>query len=288
MPRFNTVGIFTKSHDDRVKTTLRILIEHLDKQSIAYQVDEQGAEQLNITGYSNEALAQQIDLAIVMGGDGTLLHAGRFLAQFKIPILGINLGRVGFLVDVSPDDMTATVDQVLAGHYLKEERTLLSAAVYRGDELLGQYDALNDVVFHVRNEVRMIEFTTYINGTFVNTQRADGIVIATPTGSTAYALAAGGPIIHPGLDALALVPICPHTLSHRPVVINASDTIEISLCKGRYGEARISYDGKAQIDIISGDRVIISKKEYSMTLLHPTNHDYYHLLRAKLRWSVQH
>lgn len=201
MPKFKTIGIITKQHDARIQETLPVLVAHLVKHSITYLIDEHGAKQIGIDGFTHEQIAAQADLAIVIGGDGTLLHAGRFLAQFNIPILGINLGRVGFLVDVTPNDMTITVDQVLAGEYIEEKRTLLGAAVYRGEELLGAYDALNDVVLHVRNEARMIEFTTYINGTFVNTQRADGIVIATPTGSTAYALSSGGPIIHPGLDA---------------------------------------------------------------------------------------
>ena len=288
MTHFKTIGIFTKPQDDRVKETLTTLVKHLEKHTINYIIDTKGASYLGTDGFSYDEMASQIDLAIIMGGDGTLLHTGRFLAPFDIPILGINLGRVGFLVDVTPDDMTTIIDQVLAGHYIEEKRTLLGAAVYRGDELLGKHDALNDVVFHVRNKVHMVEFTTHINNTFVNTQRADGVVIATPTGSTAYALSSGGPIIHPGLDALALVPICPNTLSHRPIVINASDTIEITLCEGRYNEARISYDGQSQIDIISGDRTVISKKDYAMTLLHPKNHDYYHLLRAKLHWSIQH
>ena len=284
---FNTIGIFTKQHDERIDTTLNKLIEHLDKSNIRMMLDETGAQVCNSKGFCHDEMMQQIDLAIIIGGDGTLLHTGRLLSNFGIPILGINLGRLGFLVDVSPIDMTTIVDQVLAGHYIKEERTLLKAAIYRGDKLLCEDDALNDVVFHVRNEVRMIEFTTHINGTFVNTQRADGIVISTPTGSTAYSLSSGGPILHPGLDAVILVPICPHTLSHRPIAVQASDTIEIKLCEGRNSDARISFDGQSHIDIVPGDHAIIQKKQRSMTLLHPENYDYYQLLRAKLHWSVQ-
>ncbi len=284
---FNTIGIFTKQHDDRIDATLNTLILHLKQHDVRVMVDESGSKVCNSEGFCHEDMMQQIDLAVVIGGDGTLLHTGRILANYGIPILGINLGRLGFLVDVSPVDMTVIIDQVLAGQFRKEERTLLKAEVFRGDELLGGGDALNDVVFHVRNEVRMIEFTTHINDTFVNTQRADGIVVATPTGSTAYSLSSGGPILHPGLDAVVLVPICPHTLSHRPIAIQASDTIKIALCKGRNSDARISFDGQSHIDIVPGDHAVIQKKQRSMTLIHPENYDYYHILRAKLHWSVQ-
>lgn len=287
MRTFSTIGIFTKQLDDRIDATLTQLIEHLSKHDLTILLDKHGAKTVGTQGYSFEEMAEAIDLAIVIGGDGTLLQTGRFLANYDTPILGVNLGRLGFLVDVSPDQMCVIIDQVLAGKYRTEERTLLKASVYRGDELLGKDNALNDVVIHVRNEVRMIEFTTHINGDFVNTQRADGIVIATPTGSTAYALSSGGPILHPGLDSVILVPICPHTLSHRPIAIRATDDIEISLCQGRNVDARVSFDGQHHIDIIPGDRAVIQKKSRSMKLIHPEKHDYYHILRTKLRWSVQ-
>ena len=284
---FNTVGIFTKQNDERIDITLRTLIDHLDSYHIQILVDEAGGRICGSEGFCHDAMMSKIDLAIIIGGDGTLLHTGRLLSNFSIPILGVNLGRLGFLVDVSPPDMTLILDQVLAGKYIKEERTLLKATVYRDNEILAKEDALNDVVFHVRNEVRMIEFTTHINGTFVNRQRADGMVVATPTGSTAYSLSSGGPILHPGLDAVTLVPICPHTLSHRPIAVRATDTIEIELCTGRNSDARVSFDGQSHIDIVPGDRAVIQKKQRSMTLLHPENYDYYHILRAKLHWSIQ-
>lgn len=284
---FNTIGIFTKQHDDRIDTTLNTLINHLERYDVRIMVDESGAKTGNNRGFCHDEMMQKIDLAIIIGGDGTLLHIGRLLSNFNIPILGINLGRLGFLVDVSPIDMSKILDQVLTGSFIKEERTLLTARVYHGDKLLGEEDALNDVVFHVRNEVRMIEFTTHINETYVNKQRADGIVIATPTGSTAYSLSSGGPILHPGLDAVTLVPICPHTLSHRPIAIQASDTIKIKLCEGRNSDARVSFDGQSHIDIVPGNHAIIQKKQRSMILLHPESYDYYHILRAKLHWSIQ-
>lgn len=287
MQAFKTIGIVCKRDDDRLASTVRRLIKYLCAQGCEVLLDEVGGQLLGIEGAPLETFAGKADLAIVVGGDGTLLHAGRFMANHAIPVLGVNLGRLGFLVDISPDDVEMVLEQVLAGDYYQEKRTLLKAAVFRGEICLGENDALNDVVIHVRNEVRMIEFTTHINDSFVNTQRADGMVVATPTGSTAYSLSGGGPILHPDLDAVVLVPICPHTLSHRPIAVSADNKITISLCDQRNSEARVSFDGQSHIDIIPGDHLIIQQKQKKLCLLHPKNYDYYHILRAKLRWSVQ-
>jgi NAD+ kinase len=287
MIHFNTIGILAKQHDPRIKHTLQNLVEFLHQQGLQIKVDYNSAEFLDIQPSSYQQLIENIDLAIVVGGDGTLLRAGRLLAAHDIPIVGVNLGRLGFLVDVSPDEMSSLLSQILAGDYTEESRFILAAQVYRGQELIGEGDAVNDIVIHVRNEIRMIEFTTHINQTFVNTQRADGIVISTPTGSTAYSLSGGGPILHPELEAIVLVPICPHSLNNRPIVINSKDTIEISLCKQRNTDARISFDGQSNINLKPADHMIIERKSHSLRLLHPKNYDYYHILRAKLRWSVQ-
>jgi NAD+ kinase len=236
---------------------------------------------------STEALARHIDLAIVVGGDGTLLASGRLLAPYEVPIVGINLGRLGFLVDVSPDEMVTQLEHILRGEYREEPRFVLHAEAIREEEVIGSGDALNDVVLHVRNEIRMIEFTTRIDGHFVNTQRADGIIITTPTGSTAYALSSGGPIMHPALQAIALVPICPHTLSDRPLVISNQSVIEIQLCEDRDIPARLSFDGQNNIELESGDLLRICTRQEKVRLLHPQSYDYYHILRAKLHWGAQ-
>jgi NAD+ kinase len=251
-------------------------------------IDKHGATIVKTQGYSVKDIAQQSDLAIVIGGDGTFLQVGRDLVDHKIPILGINLGHLGFLVDISPNEMMSILDQILKGNYCREERILLQANVYRQEQLLGTNMAFNDIVIHVRNEVRMIELTTYINNSFVNTQRADGMIISTPTGSTAYSLSSGGPLLHPSLNALVLVPICPHALSYRPIVIPSSDHIDITLCdKPRNGDARVSFDGQPHIDIEPGDAISIKQKEQTLCLIHPKDYDYYHILRTKLHWSVQ-
>lgn len=287
MNQFSTVGIFSKQDGEAIEATLRTLYQFLIERGITVLAAHDPAKILRLSETDEQHIAQHADLAIVVGGDGTLLNAGRLLAAYNLPIVGVNLGRVGFLVDVLPDDMVHQLTEILQGHYHEERRCLLAAEVYRGEQQLGLGTALNDIVLHSRNEIRMIEFTTLIDGAFVNTQRADGIVISTPTGSTAYALSSGGPILHPSLDATVLVPICPHTLSNRPLVINRNSTIEISLYSQRPVDSRVSFDGHNSIELVSGDKIIIRAYQEKMRLLHPQNYDYYHILRSKLHWGTQ-
>ena len=287
MRAFSHIGLFTKPNDTRVDKTLHQLYDYLIRQGYQVFCDQNTGLILNLIALPNESLATQIDLAIVVGGDGTLLSAGRLLALHQVPIIGINLGRVGFLVDVSPDEMLQQLDSMLNGDYRQEDRCILQAQAERDGESIGAGMAINDVVLHVRNEVRMIEFTTRIDGAFVNTQRADGMIIATPTGSTAYALSSGGPIMHPALNALVLVPICPHTLSDRPLVLSSQSIIEIELCEERDIPARLSFDGHNNIELESADIIRIQTHPEKLRLLHPNQYDYYHILREKLYWGVQ-
>ncbi len=287
MKLFTTVGIFSRQDGALVEQTLKTLCAYLQVQGLELLFAEHPAHILQISPTPAEQIAHQADLAIVVGGDGTLLTTGRLMAPHEVPIVGINLGRLGFLVDVSPDEMTTQLAAILQGEFTEERRCLLQASAWRKDELLGENIALNDVVLHARNEIRMIEFTTCIDNVFVTTQRADGIVISTPTGSTAYALSSGGPILHPSLDATVLVPICPHTLSNRPLVVANSSAIEISLCSHRPVDSRLSFDGQHNIELLSGDRVLIKARQEKMRLLHPRNYDYYHILRSKLHWGTQ-
>lgn len=290
MTGFQTIGVITKQSDPRLADTLQTLLDFLASRSLKVLVDESAASLLS-SGTAElvgrERLAREADLAIVVGGDGTLLNAGRSLADADVPVLGINLGRLGFLVDVSPEEMTARIDEILSGDYREARRFLLDAEVIRNGEVIGRAVALNDVVVHVRDVVRMIEFDTYIDDHFVNTQRADGLVVSTPTGSTAYALSGGGPILHPALDAIVMVPVCPHTLSHRPIVVKGDSRIEVRLCAHNKDPAQVSFDGQANIDLEPEDRIVIAKKPDPLRLLHPKGHDYFHILRAKLRWGEQ-
>jgi NAD+ kinase len=286
---FERVGLIGKSGDHNVSSTLRSLTTLLERHRLHIQVDESVADMLPDSIYpvvTREVLARQCNLAIVVGGDGTLLNAARSLADHGCAVLGVNLGRLGFLVDVSPDDMDMQIKRILGGDFIEEPRTLLHAAVTRGEKPVGESTALNDVIVHKKDIARMIELDTWIDGHFLNRNRSDGLIVATPTGSTAYALSGGGPILHPSLDAIALVPICPHTLSNRPIVINHDSRIEIVIHEGTL-QAQISCDGQVNLTLDPGDRVTVRRHDHDLRLIHPPGHDYFDILRRKLRWSEQ-
>lgn len=290
MSVFSIVGLITKPGDRRLADTVRALVSYLRSKSVQVIADEIAASLLgntDISGRPREAMAQRCDLVIAIGGDGTLLHAARSLLSSDVPLLGINQGRLGFLVDLSPEDMAVTLDEILAGNYKEEHRLLLQANVLRDGETIAQSNAFNDVVVHVREVIRMIEFNTYVDGRYLNTQRADGLIIATPTGSTAYALSGGGPILYPSLNAIVLVPICPHTLTNRPIVVDADSQITIEICQDNNPSARVSFDGQDNIDLLPKDRIQIHRQSNELRLIHPKGTDYFEILRAKLRWSEQ-
>lgn len=283
--KFNTVGIIVKPHSEVVKDTLEHLLEYLGTKHCSVVLDHSVDGLLNKTVVSREELGNQCDLVITIGGDGTILNAARSLADKNVPLVGINIGRLGFLADVSPDEVDTVLDNVLSGNFIEEKRFLLNASVHRNGDVIFTADALNDVVLHVRDVARMIEFETYIDEQFVNHQRADGLVISTPTGSTAYALSSGGPILQANLDAIALVPICPHTLSNRPLVINSSSMVDLLICETKQAIAQITCDGQTSFDVQLGDHIIIKRKVNAITLLHPHGHNNFEILRAKLHWS---
>ncbi len=290
MAKFSTIGLITKPGDIRLADTVRALLEHLHSKSIDVIVDETAADLLQDTGMiaqRRDVIVQRCDLGIVIGGDGTLLHAARSLAPFDIPILGINRGRLGFLVDVSPREAISILDEILAGEYQEDHRFLLHAQVIRNGEVIATSDAFNDVVVHVSDVVRMIEVDTYVNEHYLYTQRTDGLIVATPTGSTAYALSGGGPILHPSLNAIVLVPICPHTLTNRPIVVDAESHIEIDLSKRTNPPARVAFDGQVTVDLVPNDRIQINRQSHTLRLIQPRGHDYFEILRAKLHWSEQ-
>lgn len=285
---FRRIGIIGKYADSSVSATLRALSDYLAARDIPLLLDdataavwpEHGLEIVN-----REQLGRQCDLAIVVGGDGTFLNAARSLAHHDIALLGLNLGRLGFLTDISPAEMQCKLDEIFAGQYTEEDRFLLQCRVLRDGELISQSDAFNDVVVHKWDVARMIEVDTYVNGTFVNTLRSDGLIVSTPTGSTAYALSGGGPILQPCLNAMILVPICPHTLSNRPIVIDANTVVEIVIKGQGQVHAQISCDGQINLGVMAGDRVQIRKKEHSVRMIHPVDHDHFHILREKLNWG---
>jgi len=286
---FERVGLIGKSGDRNVSAALQALTALLERHRLQILLDEGIADMLAGAAYpvvSRNTMAMQCDLAIVVGGDGTLLNAARSLVEPGCAVLGVNLGRLGFLVDVSPEEMDTQLDRILNGEFIEEQRTLLHATVTRKREPVDVSTALNDVTIHKKDIARMIELDTWIDGRFLNRNRSDGLIVATPTGSTAYALSGGGPILHPSLDAITLVPICPHTLSNRPIVINHNSSIEIVIHEGTL-QGQISCDGQINLTLNPGDRVTVRKHDHTLRLVHPPGHDYFDMLRKKLRWSEQ-
>jgi len=283
-----TIGLIVKNNEQSVIDNLHRLYHFLIEKNYKILLDESTDSLLEKTEVvGRDKLGEESQLVIVIGGDGTLLNAARSLADFKTPILGINLGRLGFLVDVSPHDMLDVIEQVLSGNYKDECRFLLHARVMRENKELMCSSAFNDIVVHIRDVARMIDFSTYIDDAFVNEQRADGMVVSTPTGSTAYALSSGGPLIHPSLEAMVLVPICPHTLSNRPIVISANSKVEIVINESNRSTPQVSWDGQYNFDLKPGDKIVIERNLNDVHLIHPEFYDYFQILRAKLRWSEQ-
>jgi NAD+ kinase len=229
------------------------------------------------------ALAAKSDLAVVVGGDGTLIACARLMARHNVPLVGVNLGRLGFLTDIPADGLTGAIDAILEGEFTAEQRMLLSGSVRRGTATMIASEAMNDVVVSRGAVGSMIEFAVTVDGEFIYSLRADGLIVATPTGSTAYALSAGGPILHPALSAIALVPISPHTLSNRPVAIRASSKVEITLVRGQ--DARANFDVQAHFQLEPGDVVCVAAATHPATLLHPKGYRYFSMLRQKLRWT---
>ncbi len=285
---FNCVALVGNSRDRRVSDAMPALAEHLHALGRKVFADVDAAVDfagLPIERRAEAELAAEADLIVAVGGDGTMLHAARLATTHDVPILGVNRGRLGFLADIAPADMGDRLAEVLAGRYVKDRRAMLTATLSRPDSPDRACEALNDVVLQKWQTGRMLDFETWIDGNYVNTHGGDGIVIATATGSTAYALSCGGPILYPGLDALVLAPICPHTLSDRPIVVRSSSTIEVRLLERPDTRAQVICDGIALGELVPGDRLVITPCARSVTLLHPSDHDYYRILRSKLRWG---
>lgn len=286
---YRNVALIGKLHEDRVAHAVTGLASYLWSRNARVLLEDSSgdpdllpdAERLAV-----DEISEAADLIIAVGGDGTMLHAARLTAGSDTPILGINLGRLGFLADVSPDDATERLDQLLSGHHRLETRAMLKAVVHSAAGTSEPRYALNDFVVQRWEVGRMIEFETWVDDRFVSSHRADGLVVASPTGSTAYALSSGGPIVHPAVDALVMVPICPHTLSDRPLVLGSDCRIEVRMVQSRHADrAQLTGDAAAVSDLDAGDRIEISAGEREVKLLHPEDHDYFRILRDKLHWA---
>jgi len=285
-----TIGLFGKYGSKDVGHVIERLCAFARERGLQVLLEDATAEFMDQACAESRPLAsigQDIDLAMVVGGDGTMLHVARSLARFGVPLIGVNLGRLGFLTDIPTERMYEELTRILDGDFETEERILLEAEVVRDGQVLHADNAFNDVVINKGQLARLIEFETWLDGEFVNSTRADGIIIATPTGSTAYALSAGGPILHPTLPAIILVPICPHTLSDRPLAVSSDSHVEIVMTSTAHQSAHVTLDGQTNFSIQDHDRVRVRRAERPVTLIHPSRRNHYDVLRAKLRWGEQ-
>ena len=281
---FKEIGIFIKEDlsNSIDNEALNSMINSLSNLDISlYLDDSSNNKNKNFTILDHEEYVKKVDIVIVFGGDGTLLNAARKYLNYEIPILGINMGNVGFLTDISTENFEKTIKEVLEGSYKIEERNLVSAK-FGNNHLYG----LNEVVIHSGAYAQLMRYRLNVNDKVVYEQRSDGLIIATPTGSTAYALSAGGPIIHPSLDVWTILPMLPQSLSSRPFVISSNEKVELDLFDGPNDNAKICVDGQDDIDIPYGEKILISKMEKTLKLVHPNDNDFFEACREKLGWSL--
>lgn len=280
---FNRIAIMGRQRVDGVVDTLIHLEKYLQNQGIEVLIESETAQWLegsNSKAIASSSINSHAELIIVVGGDGSLLHAARLAAEQNLPVLGVNRGRLGFLTDINPDNLEEIGD-IIAGNYLSEDRFLLETTLPDGSQQI----SLNDVVINPGQAAQMISFEVHINNKFAYTLRADGLITATPTGSTAYALSGGGPILHPTLDAIVLVPLSPHTLSSRPIVVRGDSIITVKIHQHNQVSPELSCDGQTYSHIEPGAEVSIKKYHKKFTLIHHREYDYYDTLRRKLNWK---
>ena len=282
-PSFGRVALIGKLRSAEIAESLRELRGMLEQRGCEVLIERETASELGLRGVDYAAIGAEAKLAIVVGGDGTMLAAARNLVRYHVPLVGVNQGRVGFMTDIGHDDMRSGIGAILDGKYSIEERALLEAEIRRNNKSILQTIALNEAVVGKGSQGRLIEFNLLIDGEFVYTLRADGVIVTTPTGSTAYAMSAQGPILHPAVPAFALVPLNPHTLSARPVSVSDRMMIEIVLVRAL--DARAHFDGFALADMQQGDRLLLKRSADAVRFVHPPGYSYFATLREKLRWS---
>jgi len=286
MTNFSRAGLIVKFNDDSVANTLNDVIQCLEKHNLEVILDNstRGLADGRPT-VATAMIAQQCDVVVVIGGDGTLLSAARSLADHHVPIIGVNRGRLGFLVDVPPDGELEELNRIISGQYIEEKRAILQTRVLRDGDCIASSYAFNDTVIRVRDRLQIMDFDIIIDDVLVTHQRADGLIVATPSGSTAYSLSNGGPIVGPSIDALVVQPICPHTLTSRPLMVDASSIIRVHLWDDDISEAQVVCDGQIYMDAMLGDMIEIKRNVNRVRLLHPESYDYHRILREKLNWG---
>ncbi len=283
-----SVGILSHKYNPSVAETLHAVVDILTRNNIDISVDRSNPfvdELVDVKSVSIDDIGASADLVIVVGGDGTLLGSARKLARFDVPILGVNRGKLGFLTDIVPEEIDSAIELILAGSFYSEKRFLFDVILSRGGVEIANSQALNDVVLHPGQSVRMIEFEVFIDHQFVYSMRSDGLILSTPTGSTAYSLSAGGPILHPSLSAFVLVPMFPHGLNSRPVVVPAKSEVRIVIASTNRTYPRITCDGQTHIATQPGDELIVRQYAKPLTLIHPEHHDFFEICRNKLGWG---
>jgi NAD+ kinase len=287
-----TIALVGKYSSREIADSLCILAKNLHERGIAVLVETDTA---SMSGDCSELrsrevcsfaeIGEQADLAIVLGGDGTMLNAARQLARYGVPLVGVNQGRLGFMTDIARSDMLTSIDDLLGGKFTPENRMLLDAEILRGGQRIASNLALNEVVIDKAAVGRLIEFELFIDGEFVYNLRSDGVIVSTPTGSTAYSLSAGGPILHSHVSGIALVPLCPHSLTNRPILVGDQSRIEVRIVSAT--DSRVYFDGQVTFDLRPHDSVHIRRSDFSICLLHPPGYSYFAMLRQKLHWSKQ-
>lgn len=285
--KFSNIGIVGRPRHPSALATHEMLYHWLREKGYHVILEQQIADELRLAGAVSGSLAeigQQADLAVVVGGDGNMLGAARVLSRYDIDVIGINRGTLGFLTDLDPDNAQQQLTEVLAGEYFSEQRFLLEVQVHRVNQPVSISTAINEVVLHPGKIAHMIEFEVYIDDRFAFSQRSDGLIIATPTGSTAYSLSAGGPILTPTLDAIVLVPMFPHTLSARPLVISSNSTIRLKFSHIS-SELEVTSDSQITLPIQKGEELLIRRADHHLNLVHPKNYSYFNTLSTKLGWS---
>ncbi len=280
------IGITSKPKKVEIREIVPPLIEWLRARQIEVLIDKETGATIDSTEHclTRNELPCHVDLVVVLGGDGTLLATARALNRKPVPILAVNLGGLGFLTVLTLDELYPTLEAVLAGQYRSERRVQLDAEVVRSHEVLSTFLALNDVVLNKGAIARVLDFDAWVDGQFVSTYKADGLIVSTPTGSTAYSLAAGGPVIAPTVSAFIITPICAHTLTNRPIVLPDSVTIEVAV-KSQRESVYLTVDGQVGIAVRSDDRVRLRKAASYVEIVQPMHTSYFEILRQKLKWG---
>ena len=272
---FQNIALLSNNKKNKATETNALILKWLEAKGI--QVSELAFDEV-------QSLPSDLDLVIAIGGDGTMLHAARLTAPANIPLVGVNRGYLGFLADIKPDTFAEDLESIFSGKGIPEKRILLTARLYRSDVLIAEAEALNDVVVKNDNAGRMMHFDTTVNKEYLTAHFGDGLIIATPTGSTAYALSCGGPILSPDTQVISLTPICPHTLTDRPIVLPSTSDIELKL-NPRTDSAVISLDGQEFGNLEQGMRLVVTEAKDRLSLIHPAHYNYYEILRSKLHWG---